>query len=261
MKIAVTGKGGVGKTTLSSLLARLYAADGFTVLAIDADPDANLAAALGFPPDLVASITPIADMKDLVEERTGMKPGTIGGFFSMNPRVDDIPDTLAASYNGVKLLVMGTVKKGGAGCVCAENTLIKSLVRHLLVERKDVVIMDMVAGVEHLGRGTAAAVDALLVVVEPGQRSMETARTVQRLAADLGIRRCYVVGCKVRSERDRELVRKAVPGLEVLGFLPYSPLAVEADLDGKSAYDVAPDLVEAAREIRARLDELEGLRK
>ena len=189
-----------------------------------------------------------------------MKPGTIGGFFTMNPRVDDIPDTLAASYNGVKLLVMGTVKKGGAGCVCAENTLIKSLVRHLLVERKDVVIMDMVAGVEHLGRGTAASVDALLVVVEPGQRSMETARTVQRLAADLGIRRCYVVGCKVRSDRDRALIREAVPGLEVLGYLPYSPLAVEADLSGKSAYDVAPDLVQAAREIRSRLDELEGLR-
>ena len=175
--------------------------------------------------------------------------------------MDDIPDTLAASYNGVRLLVMGTVKKGGAGCVCGENTLIKSLVRHLLVERKDVVIMDMVAGVEHLGRGTAAAVDALLVVVEPGQRSMETARTVQRLAADLGIKRVYVVGCKVRSERDRDAHRRRrCPDMTVLGFLPYSALAVEADLAGQSTYDVAPDLVEAAREIKARLDELEGLK-
>ena len=258
MKIAVTGKGGVGKTTLSSLLARLYADAGFTVLAIDADPDANLAAALGFPPELVARIKPIADMSELVEERTGMKPGTSGGFFTLNPRVDDIPDTLATSFNGVKLLVMGTVKKGGAGCVCGENTLIKSLVRHLLVERRDVVIMDMVAGVEHLGRGTAAAVDAMLVVVEPGQRSLETARTVQRLAADLGIRRVYAVGCKVRSDHDRELIGQALPGMTILGYLPYSPAAVEADLAGLSAYDTAPDLVGAARGIKARLDELEN---
>jgi CO dehydrogenase maturation factor len=260
MKIAVTGKGGVGKTTLASLLARLYAADGYNVLAIDADPDANLATALGFPRAIAERITPIADMKDLVEERTGMRPGTSGGFFTLNPRVDDIPDTLAASYNGVRLLVMGTVKKGGAGCVCGENTLIKSLVRHLLVERKDVVIMDMVAGVEHLGRGTAAAVDALLVVVEPGQRSMETARTVVRLAADLGIKRIYAVGCKVRSDRDRQLIAEGLPGMAILGYLPYSELAVEADLAGKSTFDVAPDMVEAARTIKARLDELEGLK-
>ena len=257
MKLAVTGKGGVGKTTLSSLLARLYAADGYTVVAIDADPDANLATALGFPPDLAAGITPIADMKDLVEERTGMRPGTSGGFFSLNPRVDDIPERFSASYNGVKLLVMGTVKQGGAGCICAENTLIKSLVRHLMVQRKEVVIMDMVAGVEHLGRGTAAAVDALLVVVEPGQRSLETARTVKRLAADLGIRRTYVVGCKVRSDRDRQLIQEAVPDMPILGFLPYSPLAVEADLGGKSAYDMAPELVAAAREIKQKLEAAE----
>jgi CO dehydrogenase maturation factor len=258
MKLAVTGKGGVGKTTLSSLLARLYADEGYTVVAIDADPDANLATALGFPQDLADSITPIADMKELVEERTGMKPGTIGGFFSLNPRVDDIPDRFSANYNGVKLLEMGTVKKGGAGCVCAENTLIKSLVRHLLVQRKEVVIMDMVAGVEHLGRGTAAAVDALLVVVEPGQRSIETARTVARLAADLGIARYYVVGCKVRSDHDRQVIQQALPEMTILGYLPYSPLAVEADLAGKSAYDMAPDLVAAAREIKARLDAMQA---
>lgn len=259
MKIAITGKGGVGKTTLASLLARLYAAEGCTVLAIDADPDANLAAALGFPPELVANITPIAEMEDLVEERTGMKPGTIGGFFTLNPKVDDIPDRFSASYNGVKLLVMGTVKKGGAGCVCPENTLIKNLVRHLLVQRKEVVIMDMVAGVEHLGRGTAAAVDAFIVVVEPGQRSLETARTIARLAADLGISRIYVVGCKVRSERDEAFIAGALPDMPILGFLPYSPQAIEADLAGRAVYDTVPELVEAARRIKERLDAAEQL--
>jgi len=161
-KIAITGKGGVGKTTLTSLLAYIYAERGQKVLAIDADPNANLASALGFPVEVATKIAPIADMQTLIYERTGAKPGEFGGFFRLNPRVDDIPDRFSAEWRGVRLLVMGTIKGGGTGCVCPESALLKNLVRHLLLQRSEVIILDMEAGIEHLGRGTAGAVDAMM---------------------------------------------------------------------------------------------------
>jgi CO dehydrogenase maturation factor len=254
MKLAITGKGGVGKTTLASLLARVYAEEGRTVLAIDADPDANLASALGFPPEEAERITPISEMADLIEERTGMRPGTMGGIFKMNPRVEDIPDRFSARRDGIRLLVMGGVKTGGGGCVCPESVLLRSLVTHLLLGRSDVVIMDMEAGVEHLGRATAQAVDAFIVVVEPGRRSLHTARAIRDLAGDIGISRCYVVGSKVRGEEDRRFIAENLPGFEVLGYLPYSPEIQRADLLGQAVFDLAPDAVAAARQIKERLE-------
>ncbi|HDN80021.1 MAG: carbon monoxide dehydrogenase [Chloroflexi bacterium] len=254
-KIAISGKGGVGKSTLASLMAHIYAQKGFKVIAIDADPDGNLAAALGFPPDLTARVTPISQMKDLIEERTGAKPGGYGLFFRMNPRVDDIPDRFSVEHRGIKLLVMGTVERGGSGCVCPESVLLKALVTHLLLQREEVLIMDMEAGVEHLGRATAKAVDAFIIVVEPGQRSLQTARTVRRLAADIGIERVFVVGNKVRDQSDREFLRENLPDFTFLGFLSYSPLALEADKQGKAVFDMDANLVEEARAI---VDALEG---
>src|SRR4030042_1956814 len=233
MKLAITGKGGVGKTTLASLLCRLYAEEGNTVLASDADPDANLASALGISPEEVAKITPISEMADLIEERTGARPGGMGGFFKLNPRVDDIPDRFSISKDGIKLLVMGGVKKGGAGCICPESVLLKSLVSHLLLRRSEVVIMDMYAGVEHLGGGTAESVDAFIIVVEPGRRSLQTAEAIKNLAADLGVQRGYVVGCKVTGGADRRFIIENMPDFEVLGFLSYSPKIMEADLKGE----------------------------
>jgi len=253
-KLAISGKGGVGKTTLAALLAHLYAAEGRTVLAIDADPDANLGSALGFSPQELAQIQPIAEMKGLVAERTGTQPGQYGGMFTLNPRVDDIPDRFAAERGGVRLLVLGTIKQGGAGCFCPESTLLKNLVRHLLVGRREVVILDMEAGLEHLGRSTAAAVDAIIVVVEPGRRSIQTAQAVQQLAADIGIRRVLVVGNKVRGPEDEAFIAGSLPATEILGFLPHSPRAIEADLQGEAIYEAAPELVEQTEVIKGRLE-------
>jgi len=257
-KLAITGKGGVGKTTLAALLAHLYAEEGQTVLAIDADPDANLGSALGFAAEALAAIRPIAEMKDLVAERTHTVPGQYGGIFTMNPRVDDIPDRFSAVYGGVRLLVLGTVQKGGAGCFCPENTLLKNLVRHLLVGRREVVILDMEAGLEHLGRSTAAAVDAFIVVVEPGRRSIQTAQAIEQLAYDIGVHRILVVGSKVRGPDDEAFIAASLPGADVLGYLPFSQRAIDADLSGQAIHEAAPELVESAKEIKARLERVIG---
>lgn len=256
MKLAITGKGGVGKTTLASLLARVYAQEGRNVLAIDADPDANLAAALGYSPDEFSRITPISQMDDLIEERTGARPGTTGAFFKINPRVDDIPDRFSAVRDGVKLLIMGGIKKGGGGCICPESVMLRSLVTHLILYRKDVVIMDMEAGIEHLGRATASSVDAFVVVVEPGQRSFQTARAIRELAKQIGIERTFVVGSKVLTDDDRSLIATSLPDFEVLGYLSHSPLIQRADMLGQSVYDTDPGAVREAKEIAARLEKV-----
>lgn len=260
MKVAITGKGGVGKTTTSSLLAWTFAAEGKKVIAIDANPDANLATALGFSAEEARQITPIAELKELIEERTGAKLGSYGTFFKANPKVDDIPERFSLQKDGIKLLVMGTVKKGGGGCLCPEGTLIKSLLSHLVLSRSEVVIMDMDAGVENLGRGTAKAVDALIIIVEPGQRSFQTARAIRDLAKDIGVTRCYVVGSKCHNDDDREFIVNNLPDFDVLGFVNYHVEIAEADRLGKSVFQMAPEAVTEVKEIKDKLEQLIVLR-
>ncbi|MDO8568189.1 MAG: carbon monoxide dehydrogenase accessory protein CooC [Dehalococcoidales bacterium] len=251
MKIAISGKGGVGKTLLSAFLSKRFAESGYSVLAIDADPDASLATDLGFPnPE---KIVPISEMKELVAERTGARPGKTDVFFKLNPKVDDLPEKYWAQHDGIKLMVMGKVKPGGSGCYCAENTLVKALISHLLLARNEVVIMDMTAGIEHLGRATARAVDELLVVVEPGQRSIQTALTTFKLASDIGIHSVGVVGNKVRNEADKKYIISSLPGFDVLGFLPYDQAIVDADISKRSLFEASPRIRDEVKSIYQKI--------
>jgi CO dehydrogenase maturation factor len=247
MKIAISGKGGVGKTTLASLLSKIFAEAGYSVLAIDADPNSNLAATLGVPnPD---GITPISEMSALIEERTGAPPGKAGGIFRLNPKVDDLPEKYSLKYNGIRLMVMGRIKKGGTGCYCPENALLQALVTHLLLGRDEVVILDMEAGVEHLGRATAKAVDRLIVVVEPSRRSVETAQRIKRLAVEIGLHNIAIVGNKVRGESEREFLTSSLPDFEFLGFIPYDQAVVDADLANRPLFGSSPQVINEVRNI------------
>lgn len=255
MKLAITGKGGVGKTTLAALLAQAYADIGRQVLAVDADPSPCLAGALGFPPELRARLHPIAEMDALIEERTGAKPGMMGGFFTINPRVDDIPERFSVVHQGVRLLEMGSVDLGGSGCICPESAMLKTLFTHLLFRKDDVLILDMYAGVEHLGRATVDFVDAMIVVVEPTRRSLGTATQIKKLAHDIGLNRLWLVGNKVRNEEEAAYLTAETPGLPVLGFL-HADLAVqEADRLGIPVYQHVPALRQSASEMAQKLSE------
>ena len=252
MKLAITGKGGVGKTTLSSTLARLYAAEGRPVLAADVDPDANLGLALGLSQAEVDAIVPISQMRTLVEERTGVNAANT--FLKLNPYVADIPEKFAKDVNGVKLLVMGTVDTGGSGCVCPEHVMLKAILSKLVFRKDDVVVMDMEAGLEHLGRGTASMMDQFIVVIEPGARSIQTYERIKQLAADIGVTKVRVVANKVRDARDEEFLRSRIPAQDLLGFIHYSADVIEADRSGQSPFDYSPQAVEEIRAIKARMD-------
>jgi CO dehydrogenase maturation factor len=253
MKLAISGKGGVGKTTLAALLAQAYADAGRDVLAVDADPAPCLAGALGFPDDLRAKLLPIAEMDELIEERTGAKPGQVGGFFTINPRVDDIPGRFSATHRSVRLLEMGSVDLGGSGCICPESAMLKTLFTHLLFRKDDVLILDMYAGVEHLGRATVDFVDAMVIVVEPTRRSLGTAEKIKKLAADIGLTRLWLVGNKVRNEDEAAFIEAETPGIPVLGMLPADLAVQEADRLGIPVYDHVPALREAAGQMAATL--------
>lgn len=256
MKLAIAGKGGVGKTTITALLVNLFQRDGCAVLAIDADPDANLAASLDFPSP--QDITPVVKMKDLIEERTGAKTGAIGAYFNLNPHVADIPDKYAVSHNGIKLMVMGGFRPVATGCFCAENAFLKALLSHLLVKLDEVIIVDMEAGIEHLSRGTAAAVDLLIIVVDPGRRSIETAHKIRELATSAGIKRIQAIGNRVRSTEDEGLLTTTLAPIEVLGFVSDSQLVREADIKGKSLFNSDGKVIKEIEIIKLNIEQKEN---
>ena len=236
MKLAIVGKGGVGKTTLAAALARRLAGLGRPVVAVDADPDGNLASALGVPEDRMPR--PIAQMRDLILERTGAKDEGGGLMFKLNPKVDDLPERFSVDAGGVRLLVLGTVESGGKGCMCPEGAVLKALLQHLLLRIPDEVILDMEAGLEHMGRASASGVDAMITVVEPGMRSVQTAARIRKLAADIGIKRSFVVINKLGRQHEQKMLDDALRGQVVLGALPYCAELARADLEGRPA-DVA----------------------
>jgi len=252
MKVAVTGKGGVGKTTFASTLCRLYAAEGRPVLAADVDPDANLGLALGLTEEEVNAIVPVSKMKELAKERTAANASNT--FYKLNPEVSDLPDKLSVDVNGVKLLVMGTVDTGGSGCVCPEHVMLKAILSRLVFRKDDVVIMDMEAGLEHLGRGTASVMDQFIVVIEPGARSIQTYERIKSLAKDIGVTKVRVVANKVRDERDETFIRERIPAEDLLGIIHYNTDVIEADRSGKSPYDFSAAAVEEIRAIKAKMD-------
>lgn len=257
--MAIAGKGGAGKTTLAAALARHLASRGRAVIAVDADPDGNLASALGAPGHALPE--PIARMRDLILDRTGAKDEAGGLLFTLNPKVDDLPGRFSVEVAGVRLLVLGTVEWGGKGCMCPEGAVLKALLQHLLLRVPDDVILDMEAGLEHMGRASARGVDAMITVVEPGMRSVQTAARIQALARQIGIRRACVVLNKVHHAREEEILARAMPGQVVLGVLPFCPELASADLEGRPACPEAPAFVEAINGIREALErQLDGQR-
>ena len=251
LKIAVTGKGGVGKTTVAALLCRALVESGHSVIAVDADPDANLGAAAGIGND--DSIVPLASMQTLIEERTGAAPDSVGSFFKINPHVADLPEKLWQEQDGIRLLKMGTVKHGGSGCICPASAMLKAMIQNLVLYRDEAVIMDMEAGIEHLGRATAQAVNQLIVVVEPGMRSIETARTIRKLASDLKLETICLIANKIQAQSDNDFISENADGLEVLGYLPFDERLMQADRLRLPVWELCPEALERMRAVCAKI--------
>lgn len=244
MKIAITGKGGTGKTTMAGILSHFFNRDGYQVLAIDADPDANLASALGIPPEKSAEIIPIAQQRQLIKERTGAESKQFGQMFKINPFVKDIADKFCYDHQGIKLLVMGGIKKGGEGCACPENVLLKNLLSELILHRDEVVIVDMEAGIEHLGRATSQAIDKMIMVVEPGTRSILSAKRIMQLARDIGVSSFGIIGNKIQSQSQKEWIQNQFSQGELLGEVFYHEIIQNSDLNDLPLIE---ELDEAAR--------------
>jgi len=253
MKIAVSGKGGVGKTTIAALLGKAFA-DEHSVYLIDADPDANLSSALGIEPS--DRLIPLVARKEMIRERTLADGSSL--LLKLNPRIDDIPEKFAVKAHGMKLLLLGTIYKGGTGCACPENTFLRSLLSHMILGTGDVVIVDMAAGIEHLGRATVGGIDMLLVVVEPGKRSIQTALQTKKLARDINLTKVYVVANKIADDSQLEFIKKNLAGLEVVYSFPYSEDVRNSDTTGRAIFETAPEFLGMACRLKEKLQLIAG---
>lgn len=253
LKIAIGGKGGVGKTTVCAVWARLFAEDGFDVLAIDADPNTNLSLAFGLPVERKPQ--PLIAMTDLIQERTGAAKNSIGAYFKLNPAVSDLPEKYWVKADGVKLLVLGEITRAGAGCACPEGAFLKAMLTHTILQRKELVLVDMAAGVEFMGRASIQGIDALVVVVEPGARSIETANSIARMGGQLGIRCAAAVLNKITDESQVDVIKSQLT-VPVLAIINYEPSVQDADLQNKAVFQAGGALVGNLREAKDRLKEL-----
>jgi len=243
MKIAFTGKGGVGKTTLASLFIRTLAKTGKEVLAVDCDPTVNLARALGF--SNAEKVTPIVEMQEMINERMGVAEND-KTFFKLNPKIDDISGKFALDKGNIKLIVMGAVEKGGSGCMCPENAFVKNLLSHLIVKGGEHIVMDMEAGLEHLGRATAGSCDFVLTIVEPSVNAIETARKIKHFAGDIGIKKVYAIGNKTRSSRDADFIKRELKDIKLIDTIDFNESFLDMDKDG--ALSEIPDKISSGLE-------------
>lgn len=241
-------------------MARLFAKDGYNVLAIDNDSAMNLSYTLGIEENIKANIVPISEMKKLIDERTSVA-GQGSGIYNITPEVSDIPDRFKVSGpDGLQLLVLGTVQKPASGCLCPENAMIKSLVYNLLVKRDEVIIVDFEAGLEHLGRGTAKGIDVMLVITEPSKKSLDLCSKIIKLSKRLGVINIYLIANKVYDDSQLDVIYKTIEKWEVplYQIIPYDPKIINADLKGVSPIDYNPDskAIESIKSLYQKLKKL-----
>jgi len=232
----------------------LFAQDGFDVLVIDADPDTNLSSAFGIPSDL--SPEPLIKMKELIAERTGTGKDSVGMYFTLNPKVSDLPERYWLKTNGVKLLVLGAIMRAGAGCACPEGAFLKALLTHTILQRQELVLVDLAAGVEFMGRASVQGIDTLVLVVEPGARSIETARNMADMAKRLGIRHVGVVANKITESVQIDVIESQLSDVVLLGTLKYSRALQQADLKRAPVFGADAEVTEELKQAKNRLAKL-----
>ena len=254
LKIAIGGKGGVGKTTVCAVWARLFAEDGFDVLAIDADPNTNLASAFGIPSE--QSPEPLVKMKQLIAERTGTEKDSVGAYFRLNPKVSDLPQKYWLEVGRLKLLVLGAITQAGAGCACPEGAFLKALLTHTILQRQELVLVDLAAGVEFMGRASVQGIDALVVVVEPGSRSIKTAINIARMAKELGIKEVAAIVNKITDSSQVETIKSQLENMTILANVDYNPAVQEADLKGEPVFQSSVELIGELKEAKNALMDL-----
>jgi len=256
LKIAIGGKGGVGKTTVCAILAKLFAQEGGKIVVIDADPDTNLAAAFGLASDKTPQ--PLIEMKELIEQRTGAGKGSVGAYFKLNPKVSDLPDKFCVEVDGMKLLVLGGIEQAGSGCACPESAFLKTLLTHTILQRQELIIVDLAAGVEFMGRASVQGIDVLIVVVEPGARSIETAQKIVKMARQMGLKNVAAIANKITEDHQVEIIKSELKEVDVLASLDYNPSLLRADLQRESIFEAAGQLVSRMKDVKERLVDLAG---
>jgi CO dehydrogenase maturation factor len=254
LKIAIGGKGGVGKTTVCAIWAQLFAKSGFDVLVIDADPNTTLASAFGVASEKCPE--PLTRMKQLIGERTGTGKDAVGTYFRLNPKVSDLPEKYSLEVNGLKLLVLGAITQGGAGCACPEGAFLKALLTHTILQRKELVLVDLAAGVEFLGRASVQGIDAFISIVEPGGRSIQTANNINKMAKDLGINCIGTIANKITESAQVEIIRSQLKDTTLLGTLGYSHSLQEADLNRAAVFGADTKVTEQLKKAKDKLVKL-----